>query len=107
MFALLRTAPAADLRAWMAAHFMTAYAAYLPSDIDAANFAFFGQYLQGRKIERQRWQRALGVVENALGEGVGKVYVERHFPASSKAAMQELVATCAPRWRPISPTCRG
>ena len=92
MFALLRTAPTDDLKAWMAAHFMTGYAAYLPSEIDAANFAFYGQYLQGRQIQRQRWQRALSVTQGALGEGIGKIYVERHFPASSKAEMQELVA---------------
>ena len=92
MFALLRTAPTDDLKAWMAAHFMTSYAAYLPSEIDAANFAFYGQYLQGRQIQRQRWQRALSVTQGALGEGIGKIYVERHFPASSKAEMQELVA---------------
>ena len=60
--------------------------------IDAANFAFYGQYLQGRQIQRQRWQRALSVTQGALGEGIGKIYVERHFPASSKAEMQELVA---------------
>ena len=92
MFELLQTVPTADLKAWMTAHFMTAYAPYLPSEVDNANFAFYGQYLQGRRIQRQRWQRALAVTEGALGEGIGKVYVERHFPASSKAAMQALVA---------------
>ena len=63
----------------------------LPSDIDDANFAFYGKYLQGREKQRDRWQRGVAAVEGSLGEALGKIYVERHFPPSSKAAMEELV----------------
>ena len=92
MLALLNTAPMDDIKAWATAQFLSANAAVLPSDIDDANFAFYGKFLQGRTEQRQRWQRALDFVQSAMGEAVGKIYVERHFPPSSKASMEELVA---------------
>ena len=92
MFALLNTAPIDDIKAWTAARFLSSQAAVLPSDIDDANFAFYGKLLTGRTEQRQRWQRALDFVQGAMGEAIGKIYVERHFPPSSKARMEELVA---------------
>jgi len=92
MLALLNSAPMDDLKAWTAAQFLSNNAAVLPSDIDNANFDFYGKLLQGRTAQRQRWERAVGFVENSMGEGVGKMYVARHFPPSSKAAMEKLVA---------------
>jgi putative endopeptidase len=80
------------LQAWCAAHFMIENAAVLPSDVDDARFAFFSKTLQGRERDRQRWQRALSAVQAQMGEAIGKVYVERHFPPSSKTAMITLVA---------------
>ena len=91
MLALLNTAPMEDIKAWTAAQFLSSNAAVLPTDIDDANFDFYGKLLQGRKEQRQRWQRGLDFVQNAMGEAIGKIYVERHFPPSSKAAMEELV----------------
>ena len=91
MLALLNSAPLEDVKAWAAARFLSSSAAVLPSDIDDANFAFYGKLLTGRTQQRERWQRALDFVQGSMGEAVGKIYVERHFPASSKAAMEELV----------------
>jgi putative endopeptidase len=79
------------LQAWAAAHFLMTNAAVLPSDIDDARFAFYGKTLQGRERDRQRWQRALSAVQGQMGEAIGKAYVEKHFPPSSKAAMVTLV----------------
>lgn len=80
------------LQAWAAAHFLIDNAAVLPSDIDDARFAFYGKTLQGRERDRQRWQRALSAVQGQMGEAIGKAYVEKHFPPSSKAAMVTLVS---------------
>jgi len=80
------------LQAWTAAHFLSDYAAVLPSDLDAARFDFFGRTLQGKERDRQRWQRALSTVQAQMGEAIGQAYVEKHFPPSSKAAMVQLVA---------------
>ncbi len=81
----------ATLQAWSAAHFLMDNASVLPSDVDAARFAFYGKTLQGRERDRQRWQRALTAVQGQMGEAIGKTYVEQHFPPSSKAAMVTLV----------------
>lgn len=79
-------------KAYLAAHFLIDRSAVLPSDIDAAVFAFYGTALSGQPEQRPRWKRAVTAVENALGEAIGATYVERHFPPQNKAAMDELVA---------------
>lgn len=89
---LLGEEDVATLQAWTAAHFLMSYASVLPSDVDDARFAFYGKTLQGRERDRQRWQRALSSVQGQMGEGIGKAYVEQHFPPSSKAAMVTLVS---------------
>jgi endothelin-converting enzyme/putative endopeptidase len=67
------------------------FATYLSSDLDNQNFEFFGRILEGQKEQRPRWKRAVDVVNGSLGEVVGKIYVERHFPPEAKARMVELV----------------
>ncbi|HEX8482018.1 MAG TPA: M13 family metallopeptidase [Allosphingosinicella sp.] len=92
MMSLVMATPLDTWKAWMTVRLLSGNSSLLPSDIDDANFAFYGKYLQGRERQRDRWQRAVGEVEARLGEAIGKVYVERHFPPSSKAAMEALVA---------------
>lgn len=88
---LLTTTPLATLKAYMAVRFLSAHASVLPSDIDNANFAFYGTVLAGQKEERPRWKRAVSAVDGELGEQVGKLYVEKYFPPASKARMLDLV----------------
>lgn len=64
----------------------------LPKAFRDARFAFKDAALTGAKEEKPRWQKGIDEVNGALGEAVGKVYVERHFPPAFKARMQELVA---------------
>ena len=91
LFALLASEPIPAMQAWTAAHFLRSQAAVLPREIDDASFAFYGTTLSGRKTQRERWQRGLSAVQGQMGEAIGKLYVERNFPATSKASMQELV----------------
>lgn len=91
MMKMIPTVPLDTWKAWMTTQFLNNAAAVLPSDIDDANFAFFGQYLQGRKTQRDRWQRSVATTNALLGEAIGKIYVDRHFPPANKAAMEELV----------------
>jgi putative endopeptidase len=91
MMNLIMATPLDTWKAWMSARLLSGFADVLPSEIDDASFAFYGKYLQGRERQRDRWQRGVGQVEGTLGEAIGKVYVERHFPPSSKAAMEALV----------------
>lgn len=92
LIALLGETDPATLRAWMAAHFLIDHAAVLPHDIDDATFEFYGRQLNGQQRQRERWERAVSTVEGQMGEAVGKIYVARHFPPASKAAMERLVA---------------
>ncbi len=64
---------------------------YLSDEIVAAQFDFFGKTMSGRKENHPRWKRSTGQVENFMGQALGKMYVERYFPASSKERMKKLV----------------
>lgn len=88
---MFSTVPMANWQAYMAVHYLQNNASVLPSDIDNANFEFYGKTLSGQEEQRKRWQRAVAATEGALGEGIGKVYAERYFPPENKAAMVDLV----------------
>jgi len=92
MMKLLTETPLATVKAFMAARFLSAHASVLPREIDNANFAFYGTFLQGQEEQRPRWKRAIAAAEGQLGEQLGAIYVERYFPPESKAAMDDLVA---------------
>lgn len=92
MFELLMATPLETLQAWTLKEFLENNAAVLPSRFDDADFAFYGTVLRGTPEQRPRWKRAIAETEGQLGELMGASYVERYFPAESKAAMDELVA---------------
>ncbi|MDD4821448.1 MAG: M13 family metallopeptidase [Bacteroidales bacterium] len=64
---------------------------FLSDDFVNNNFEFYNKVLSGSKELLPRWKRVVGSVNNVLGEAVGKMYVERYFPASSKEKMLDLV----------------
>ena len=92
MLDLLQRTDLATLKAWTAKELLDNNAGILGSDIDAADFAFYGTLLRGTPEQRPRWKRAIGETESQFGELLGASYVERYFPPASKAAMDELVA---------------
>lgn len=79
------------LRDWVAWHSLMAFAPYLTHELVEAHFDFFGRTLSGTPQLRARWKRAVACVESFMGEAVGKLYVEQHFPPDSKQQMDELV----------------
>ena len=83
--------PVDTWKSWLAARFIGANAAVLPSDIDQASFEFNSKYIAGQRVQRPREERAIAATSGMLGEVIAKIYVDRHFPASSKASMVELV----------------
>ncbi len=89
--ALWAERPISQWRAWADWQVLRARAPYLTDDLVAENFAFYGTVLSGTEENRERWKRGVGLVQDLMGEAVGKLYVERHFPADSKARMQVLV----------------
>jgi putative endopeptidase len=88
-----------DWRDWLAWQVIRSNAGYLSSDFVNANFDFYGKTLTGTPELRARWKRAVSLVEGSLGEAVGRVYVERHFPAGAKAAMDVLVGNLVEAYR--------
>jgi putative endopeptidase len=86
-------------RDWLRWQIIRSSAAYLSSDFVEANFDFYGRTLSGTPQLRDRWKRGVSLVEGALGEAVGRVYVERHFKPSAKASMDVLVGYLVEAYR--------
>ena len=80
-----------DLKAWVAWHVVHGRASLLSGAFVEESFDFYGRTLQGTDELRPRWKRGVGLVESCLGEALGEIYVERHFPPSHKSAMEALV----------------
>jgi putative endopeptidase len=96
---VLDEVPIEDWKAWMLVHVLRSAAPYLTDDFVEVNFDFYGRTLNGTPELRARWKRGVALVEGAIGEAVGKEYVARHFPPSSKAQMDELVANLLAAYR--------
>jgi putative endopeptidase len=91
--------PLSQWQEWLAIRTASACADYLTEAIVEEDFAFYGRTLSGTPQLRERWKRGVSLVEEALGEAVGALYVERHFPASAKERMVELVANLVEAYR--------
>ena len=88
-----------DLRAWAAWHVVHGRATLLSGAFVEENFDFYGRTLQGTDELRPRWKRGVGLVESCLGEALGEIYVERHFPPSHKSMMEALVGRLIEAYR--------
>jgi endothelin-converting enzyme/putative endopeptidase len=86
------TADIETLKAYMRYQLLTASAGRLPKPFDAENFDFYGRKLNGQPEQAARWKRCSNSVNGALGEALGKVYVEQYFAGDSKAKMVQMVA---------------
>ncbi len=93
--ALVKAAHATDmetLKAYMRYQTLTAFAGRLPHSFDAENFDFYGRKLNGQPEQAARWKRCSNSVNGALGEALGKVYVEEYFAGDSKKKMVQMVS---------------
>ncbi len=97
--AALTEEPVEAWRDWLAWNVVHAHAPYLSSALVEENFDFYGRTLSGVPEMRERWKRGVSLVEEALGEAVGQLYVERHFPPHAKDRMVELVANLVEAFR--------
>ncbi|MYM69331.1 M13 family peptidase [Pseudoduganella sp. FT55W] len=88
---VLNKVPLATWKVYFQWHVLHGNAAYLSKDFAEENFAFYGKVLSGVNEQEPRWKRAVNFTDSALGEALGKLYVEQHFPAERKARMEELV----------------
>lgn len=91
--------PLPDWKAWLAWSVLRTHAPLLSKPFVDENFNFYGKTLTGSQEIKPRWKRGVGVVEGSLGEAVGKLFVEKHFPPAAKARMQQLVANLIEAYR--------
>lgn len=84
--------PVETLQSWQAFHVINQASPYLSSAFVDNRFDFYGKTLGGQPENQPRWKRGVTTVDGSLGEVLGREYVARHFPAESKAQMEELVA---------------
>lgn len=91
--------PLQQWKDWLSARTASALAGYLSEPVVQESFDFYGRTLSGTQELRQRWKRGVSLVEGALGEAVGELYVERHFPASAKERMVTLVGNLVVAYR--------
>ncbi|WP_407673485.1 M13 family metallopeptidase [Paludisphaera rhizosphaerae] len=88
---LITEVPIEDWKTWLRWHLIHDAAPVLSKPFVDENFAFFRKALSGTPEQEPRWKRGVGVVSGAMGEAVGRLYVERHFPPAAKTRMKELV----------------
>lgn len=80
-----------EIKALMEWDVIEGSATCLTDEIREAHFDFFGKMMSGRKEDYPLWKRATDQVQGQMGEALGKIYVQRYFPESSKQQMEELV----------------
>ncbi len=88
-----------DWRAWLRWRLVHSLSSFLSADFVNERFRFYGTVLSGIPQLKERWKRGVELVEGALGEAVGKIYVERHFSPVAKQRMDELVANLIEAYR--------
>ncbi|HVR91802.1 MAG TPA: M13 family metallopeptidase [Novosphingobium sp.] len=89
--ALVASQPLDAWKDWLAFHQISSNADVLGSKLDADRFGFYGTALTGTSEQRPRDKRALAAVNRSMGDALGKLYVEKFFPASAKAEVQGMV----------------
>jgi putative endopeptidase len=88
---LVKSEPLDVWKAYLRVHLMDALALELPADVRDARFQFHGVAMSGVETDRPRWERAVGTLNDSMGEAIGQVYVSEYFPPAYKARMVELV----------------
>ena len=81
----------AEYRDYMEWGVICSAAGVLNDEVRAANFDFFGKTMSGRKEDHPLWRRATNQVQGVMGQALGKIYVEKYFPAAAKERMLKLV----------------
>jgi putative endopeptidase len=89
--AMMQKRPVSDWKTYVRWHVINAAAPYLNSAMEEESFAFSGKVLQDQEIQEPRWQRSARVIDAEIGEALGQMFVEKHFPPSARARMVELV----------------
>jgi len=90
--ALAARTPVETWKAWLSAQVVISEARLLSKAFVDVNFDFFAKTLNGQQAQRPRWKRGVTLVNGSLGEAVGKLYVDKHFPPDAKVRMEKMIA---------------
>lgn len=80
-----------ELKVYARWQLLSAAAPYLAEPFEQESFRFNGTVLNGTPEQEPRWQRAARTVDGSIGEALGQLYVEQHFPPAAKARMMEMI----------------
>jgi putative endopeptidase len=80
-----------DWKVYLRWHLLRGTAPYLHREVEAESFAFYGTKLRGQPEPEPRWQRAARVIDGTIGEALGQIYVEKYYPPTARARMDELI----------------
>src|SRR3989442_7899997 len=83
--------PLADWKVYLRYHVLRAAAPFLAAPFEAEHFRFYSTVLRGTPEMEPRWQRSARVIDGAIGEALGQLYVERYYPPEAKARMDEMI----------------
>ncbi|MDB6111768.1 MAG: Neprilysin, partial [Pedosphaera sp.] len=89
---LVKERPLDAWKTYLRWHLVHSAAPFLNAAAEQESFAFYGTVLRGQPTQEPRWQRAAKVIDGSIGEALGQIYVEKHFPPAARARMIELVA---------------
>ncbi|MBS3806888.1 MAG: M13 family metallopeptidase [Bacteroidales bacterium] len=88
---MLKEVPTDQWKTYLHWNLLNSSASYLSEDFVNAHFTFYGKTMQGQQEMKPRWRRVLDVTNRALGDAIGKKFVEEHFPPEAKKRMVNLV----------------
>jgi putative endopeptidase len=89
---MLKERPLSDWKVYLRWHLLRSVAPHLNHAAEQENFDFYGTKLRGQPEPEPRWQRAARVIDGSIGEALGELYVEKHFPPDARARMNELIS---------------
>ncbi|SFD24442.1 endothelin-converting enzyme Metallo peptidase. MEROPS family M13 [Chitinophaga sp. CF118] len=89
--ALLKSTPLETLKTWLRWQTLSHFASYLPKPIDNENFHFFATVMRGTKAQKPRLERAIRATDGTMGMPLGKLFVKKYFPESSKQKVSEMI----------------
>jgi predicted metalloendopeptidase len=97
--AMVPQVPLNTWKAWLTSRYVTAAAPFLSRPFDDARFDFFGAVLTGQELPKTRWKRGVSMVNGYLGDALGRLYVEKHFPPAARVRVQRMLANILDAYR--------
>ena len=97
--AMVPETPLETWKAWLTAQLITLHAPNLSKPFSDAAFDMFGRTLSGQQEQRQRWKRGVQLVNGSVGEALGQLYVEKHYPATARTRMEAMIRNLIEAYR--------